>query len=157
MSAGLNEDFIDLLAELDDAGAEFLIIGAHALAVHGVARATGDLDVFVRRSTENAERVLTALRLFGAPVDAHRLTAGDLNRPGTVYQVGLPPRRIDLLTSIDGCDFEEAWRGRTEVDVQGRRLPFLGRRELEINKRASGRTKDLLDLELLAESDRSAD
>lgn len=149
--AALNDDFLDLLIELDEAGAEYLIVGAHALAVHGVARATGDLDVFLRQSVENAARVLHALRLFGAPVDTHRLAADDLTRPGTVYQIGLPPRRIDLITSIDGCDFAEAWAGRVEIEVGGRRMPFLGRRELLINKRASGRAKDLLDLELLAE------
>ncbi|MEZ4437338.1 MAG: hypothetical protein R3F65_33510 [bacterium] len=150
---GLNQDFLDIIAELGDAHATYVIVGGHALAVHGVPRATGDIDIFIRPEPGNAERVLDALRAFGAPVDAHRLTAHDLTRPGTVYQIGLPPRRIDVLTAIDGCDFDDVWRGRREVDVAGQRLPFIGRRELLINKRASGRPKDLLDLALLAETD----
>ncbi len=149
----LYDDFLDLLIELHEAGAEYLVVGAHAVAVHGVARATGDLDIWVRHTPDNAAKVLHALRLFGAPVDVHRLTVDDLVRAGTVYQIGLPPRRIDVLTAIDGCEFPDAWAGRVEVEVNGRRVPFLGRRELLINKRASGRVKDLLDLELLAEVD----
>lgn len=151
----LNTDFLDLLIELSIAGAEFVIVGAHALAVHGVPRATGDIDIFIRPIPANAERVLHALRLFGAPVDSHHLTSHDLTRPSTVYQIGLPPRRIDLLTSIDGCTFDDAWKGRTEVEIDGQSLPFLGRRELVQNKRAAGRPKDLLDLELLKETERA--
>lgn len=149
----LNEDFLDLLAELAAVDATYVIVGGHALAFHGAPRATGDIDVFIRPDRENGERVLSALRAFGAPVDAHQLTADDLTRPGTVYQVGLPPRRIDVLTAIDGCSFAEAWAGRSEVELDGHRVAFLGRREFVINKKASGRPKDLLDLELLAESE----
>lgn len=150
-----NDDFLDLFAELTAAGVVYVIVGAHALAVHGAPRATGDIDILVRPDAENAVRVLEALRAFGAPVDAHAVTAADFARPGTVYQIGLPPRRVDVITAIDGCGFDEAWAGRHEVDVSGRRLSFLGRRELIINKRAAGRTKDLLDLELLAEVERA--
>lgn len=144
-----NQDFLDLLEELSEAQAEYVIVGAHALAVHGVPRATGDLDVFVRPSHANAERVLQALERFGAPVDSHRLSVADLLRPGTIYQIGLPPRRIDIITAIDGCTFEEAWSGRSEVIVEDRPQPFLGRADLIRNKQAAGRVKDLLDLELL--------
>jgi hypothetical protein len=144
-----NDDFRDLVAELEAARAEFVIVGAHALAVHGVPRATGDLDVLVRPTAENAHRVLQALGHFGAPVDVHQLSVEDLTRPGTVYQIGLPPRRIDLLTEISGVSFDEAWQTRTEVEVEGRPVPFLGRDALIKNKRAAGRDKDLTDVRLL--------
>lgn len=146
---GLNEDFVDLLELLLEFEADFLVVGAHSLAAHGVARATGDLDVFVRPTHQNARLVYEALMGFGAPLAHHGLTVEDLVRTGTVYQVGLPPRRIDIITAIDGVDFDEAWRGRVRHRVEGMKLPFLGLRELVKNKRASGRPKDLADIEML--------
>jgi hypothetical protein len=148
-SPALNEDWSDLLRALLDHGVEFVIAGAHALAVHGVARATGDLDVLVRPSAANAARVVAALRVFGAPLEAHGLSAADLTVAGTVYQLGQPPRRIDLMTEISGVGFDEAWLSRREVTVAGMRLPFLGRDALAKNKRAAGRPKDLVDVSLL--------
>jgi hypothetical protein len=141
----LNEDFTDLLAALLASGAEFLVVGAHAMAVHGVPRATGDLDVWVNPTRPNAARVLDALHRFGAPLGDHGVTAGDLETPGTVYQIGLPPRRVDVLTSVTGVSFEQAWEGRTVVRADGLPIPFLGRAELSLNKRATGRAKDLVD------------
>lgn len=93
----LFDDYLDLLRELDEAGAEYVVVGAHALAAHGLPRATGDFDVFVRPSLENAQRVAQALRAFGATLEAHGVQVEDFATPGTVYQLGLPPRRIDLL------------------------------------------------------------
>lgn len=148
----LNEDFQDLLVALQESDARFVLVGAHALAVHGVVRATGDLDVFVSPDAENALRVLRALRAFGAPVGAHGLTKDDLARPGTVYQMGLPPRRIDILNEISGCSFDEVWARRVLVDLDDLQLPVIGREDLVTNKRASGRPKDLLDVELLTEA-----
>ena len=145
----LNQDFVDLLAALQDHGVEFVVVGAWALAVHGYPRATGDLDVLVRPEPGNAQRLLAALSVFGAPVKAHRLTVADFARPGTVYQLGLPPRRIDLLTSISGVDFDEAWASHVVRQIGSRPIPFLGRNELIRNKRASGRAKDLADVERL--------
>ena len=104
----MNPDFLDLLAALVRAEARFLIVGAHAMAAHGVPRATGDLDVWIRPDPENAERVWAALTEFGAPLGAFDLSQADLTAPGVVFQMGEPPRRIDLLTSITGVDFEEA-------------------------------------------------
>ncbi len=147
--SGLNQDFLDLLAALRDSEAEFLVVGAHAMAVHGVPRATGDLDVWVRPTAENSARVLAALVRFGAPLGDHGVVRGDLQTPGTVYQIGLPPRRIDILTSLTGLSFEAAWSGRVEVHVAGLSIPFLGRDELILNKRATGRDKDLVDAGLL--------
>jgi len=150
---GLNPDFVDLLEALREADVEFVIVGAHAMAAHGVPRATGDLDVLVRPTRENARRVLEGLRRFGAPVDAHGITEEDFVTPGTVYQIGLPPRRIDILSSISGVSFDEAASERLVVEVDGLDLGFIGRRALLDNKRATGREKDLLDVKLLEEGE----
>jgi hypothetical protein len=147
----VNEDFRDLLAALLEAGARFLVVGAHALAVHGVPRTTGDLDVWLAPDPDNARRVWEALLRFGAPVAAMGVTQQDLTRADAVVQIGLPPRRIDLLTSISGVGFDEAWVARVNHEVAGLGIPFIGRAELVRNKRASGRTKDLADLEALGE------
>jgi hypothetical protein len=149
----LNDDFVELIAGMRDAGVEFLIVGAHALAAHGVVRSTGDLDVLVRPSDENSSRVVLALRAFGAPLAAHGVSATDFARAGTVYQLGLPPRRIDILTMISGVTFEQAWADSVHVEVGGVGFRVPSRAALLANKRASGRPKDLEDvrrLELVA-------
>jgi hypothetical protein len=148
----VTDDWFDLLAELLDAGARFLVVGAHAMAVHGIPRGTQALDVWIESTQENAERVWRALAAFGAPPDALGLSRDDLQRADSVIQLGLPPNRIDLLTSISGVpDFAAAWRDRSEHDVRGRRIPFLGREALVRNKRAAGRRKDLANIEALGE------
>jgi hypothetical protein len=148
----VNDDFRDLLAALLEAGARFLVVGAHAMAVHGVPRATGDLDVWIDADEANGERVWTALLRFGAPVAAVGVRREDLTRADTVIQIGLPPRRIDLLTSITGVGFGEAWSARVTHRVSDLAIPFLGRAELVRNKRALGRAKDLADIEALGEA-----
>lgn len=146
----MNEDWRDALAALLDGGARFLVVGAHALAVHGVPRATQDLDLWIDPTTENGRRVWDALASFGAPLAELGLAHGDLIRPDTVIQLGLPPNRIDLLTVLTGIeDFGEAWNHRVERPVEGLIVPFLGRAELVANKRATGRTRDLADIEAL--------
>lgn len=146
---GLNPDFLDMLAALCDAGVEFLVIGAFAVSLHGHPRTTGDLDVFVRPCAANAERTWLALRRFGAPVQALGVEVADFARPEMVVQFGVPPRRIDLVTGISGATFDEAWEARIEVPWGERRVPFLGLTTLLANKRATGRPKDLLDVEAL--------
>jgi len=148
----VNEDFRDLLAALLGADARFLVVGAHAMAVHGVPRATGDLDVWIARDAINADRVWAALMRFGAPVAAMGVSRDDLTHPNLVVQIGLPPRRIDILTSISGVGFDEAWPSRVTHEMDGLAVPFLGRAALVRNKRASGRTKDQADLEALGEA-----
>ncbi|HEY7558050.1 MAG TPA: hypothetical protein VIH18_24870 [Candidatus Binatia bacterium] len=106
----MNQDFRDLLAEFNARQVEFLLVGAHALAAHGHVRATQDLDVWVRPSLENATRVIEALRSFGAPL--HDLTEKDLSTRGLIFQIGVEPIRIDVLTVIDGVQFDEAWTDR---------------------------------------------
>ena len=144
------EDFRDVLAELRRAEARFLVVGAHALAAHGVPRATVDLDVWIDPSPENVSRVWAALAAFGAPLSALEITEADLTRPDTVVQLGLPPWRIDILTGISGVTFGEAWPERIEADFEDVLVPFIGRAAFVRNKRASGRLKDLVDIESLA-------
>ena len=145
----VNDDFHDILAALVAQDARFLVVGAHALAVHGVPRATVDLDIWIDPHPDNARRVWRALAAFGAPLDALRLHESDFTKPDAVAQLGLPPNRIDILTGISGLTFSEAWLARTEADVEGVRAPILGGEALIRNKRASGRHKDLGDVEAL--------
>lgn len=146
---GLNDDFRDLLVLFAESGVEFLIVGAYALAFHGAPRASGDIDLFVRPSLANARRVFEALGRFGAPLEAAGVTEADFAHPGAVYQIGLPPRRIDVLTAISGMDFDEAWASRATAEVEGRAVSLIGRAALLRNKEATGRLKDLADVERL--------
>lgn len=145
----LKGDFFDIVSSLHSEGADFIIVGAYAVGIHVTPRATGDLDVWVRASVENAKRVHAALHRFGAPLSAFNITPADFERLGSVYQMGIPPGRIDVITEISGVTFEEAWPTRVVLDVRGVPVPFLGRDALIKNKRASARPKDLADVELL--------
>lgn len=139
----MNPDFSDILSALSAEGAEFLVVGAYALAAHAVPRATRDIDLWVGTQGENPARVRRALIRFGAPVE--QLSEDDLRRPGLVFQIGVAPHRIDLLTSIDGVDFGDAWSARLETDLGGLTVPVLSREHLIQNKRATGRPQDLAD------------
>jgi hypothetical protein len=143
----LAEDFRDLLRAFADHGVRFLMVGAYALAVHGRPRATGDLDVWIEPTQDNAERAYAALRSFGAPL--HELTASDLATPGVVFQIGLPPLRIDVLTRISGVDFPDAWPRRQSAVFGGVAVDVIGRADFIANKRATGRLKDRADAERL--------
>jgi hypothetical protein len=149
----LNRDFVDFIRALLDEEADFLIVGAHALAAHGIVRSTGDLDVLVRATPENAERVTRALRAFGAPLESHGVTRADFARTGTVYQLGLPPSRIDVLTEISGVDYDEALAGSESTVVSGLEFRVPSRAALLRNKKATGRPRDLEDARLLEEMD----
>lgn len=140
----MNPDFLDMLSALSDAGADFLVVGAHAVAVHARPRATGDLDLWVRPTPENAERVWRALEAFGAPLDD--LGRADLTSDDLVFQIGLPPRRIDILTNIGSVDFETAWARHVTISLEGRAVPVIGREDLIQAKRDAGRPRDLADL-----------
>ena len=141
----LPADFGDLLVLFADVGVEFVIVGAYALALHGAPRASGDIDLFVRPTPGNAERVFAALASFGAPLAAAGVTVGDFARPALVYQIGLPPRRIDVLTGLSGVSFDEVWESRLTFDIEGRSIGFIGRAALLKNKRAAGRPQDIAD------------
>ncbi len=151
MTPDVNEDFVDVVAALSAEQCDFVVVGAHALAAHGAPRATGDLDLFVRPDAHNAQRVFRALVRFGAPVAQHGIHAEDFVRPGTVYQMGLPPRRIDLLTELSGVTFDEAVADAVIGRLGPHEVRCIGLDAMIKNKRASGRTKDLADAELLEE------
>ena len=150
----VNQDFRDLLAVFNAHNVEYLVVGAHALAAHGHVRATKDLDVWVRPEANNAKRVLQALRFFGAPL--LDLPEADLTEPGLIFQIGVPPVRIDILTAIDGVTFSEAWPARMQTRFADQPVAVLSREHLIKNKRTSGRTQDLADVEWLEEQNRAS-
>jgi hypothetical protein len=145
------EDFVDVIRCLNAESCDFVIVGAHALASHGSPRATGDLDILVRADEVNAKRVMRALTRFGAPLAAHQITESDFATPGTVYQMGLPPRRIDVLTEISGVSFDDAVADPVIGRIGDESVRCIGLDAMLANKRASGRPKDLADVAVLEE------
>jgi hypothetical protein len=141
----MNQDFVDLLRAFVDHDVRFMVVGAYALAIHGRPRATGDLDIWIQPSKENAARVMRALAAFGAPLD--QITEADFASPGVTYQMGVPPGRIDILTDLTGLTFDEAWRGRITRPFGEVTVAVIGLAEFIRNKRATGRAKDLGDIE----------
>lgn len=151
----LNEDYRDMLRALNDEGVRYLLVGAYALAAHGIPRATMDIDLWVRPAPDNADATLRALRRFGAPLQD--LTRDDLQAPDTVLQIGVAPRRIDLMTSASGLVFDEAFAGSMVIEIDGLQVHVLSRHDLIRNKRSTGRTRDLADVEALEEAGDSPD
>lgn len=143
----LNEDYKDMLLALSGEKVRYLLIGAYALAAHGYPRATMDIDIWVMPSPKNADAVMRALRCFGAPL--HNLTKEDLQKDGTIFQIGVAPRRIDIITTASGLRFEEAFSRSLSVNIDGIQVHILSKDDLIRNKRASGRAKDLADAEAL--------
>lgn len=143
----MTSDYRDLLSEFIAHGVDFLVVGAHALAFHGYVRATRDMDVWIRPSRSNGMRALEALRSFGAPL--LDLTVDDLERPGVVFQIGVEPIRIDVLTGISGVRFEQAWAEREQGKFGDLNVAILSKKHLVQNKRAVGRKQDLADIENL--------
>jgi len=143
----LNKDYKEMLQCLAGESVKFLVVGAYALAAHGYPRATMDIDLWVMPSRDNAEAVLRALGRFGAPVRG--LTLDDLQEDDTVFQIGVAPRRIDIITGVSGLRFEEAFARSITIDIEGLQLNIPSVDDLILNKRASGRTRDLADAEAL--------
>jgi len=141
----MNQDFVDLLRAFVDHDVRFMVVGAYALAIHGRPRATGDLDIWIQPSTENAARVMRALAVFGAPLD--QITEADFASPGVTYQMGVAPGRIDLLTDLTGLTFDAAWPGRITRPFGDVTVAVIGLADFVRNKRATGRAKDLGDIE----------
>lgn len=145
----LNEDYRDILQKLTEEKAEFIIVGAYALGAHGLPRATVDIDIFIKPDRNNSLKVFNALKKFGAAlVD---LSPYDFAEEGIVFQIGVPPRRIDIITSIDGVSFQEAYGDKILVTIDGLDLPVLSLEMLIRNKEAVGRDKDLIDVKILKE------
>jgi hypothetical protein len=143
----VNRDFSELLSALNDAGAQYLVVGAHAVAYYTEPRYTKDFDLWVAASARNAERVWAALAQFGAPLKG--MQRADFANPDLVYQMGVEPNRVDVLMGIDGVTFATAWRNRVRTSYGGIPIFVLGYADLLRAKRAAGRPQDLLDLERL--------
>lgn len=144
------KDWRAFIESLNLSGVEYLVVGALALAYHGIPRYTGDLDILVRNSPGNARRIEAALRSFG--FGDLELTASSFVDSYQVIQLGTAPNRIDLLTSITGVPFDEAWAGRVEGDIDGAKVNFISRTDLIRNKKATARNQDRADVEALESS-----
>jgi len=149
----LNEDYKEMLSILLDYEVKFLVVGAYAMGAHGYPRATGDVDIWIKACPENSKKVYQALTAFGAPVTD--LQPETFIEEGIVFQIGVAPRRIDILTTIDGVSFAEAYEAREVIELEGLKIPFLSKQHLIRNKEATGREKDRLDVQCL--KDRSDD
>ncbi len=143
----LNEDYRDMLQAFSDHGVEFLLVGAYAMAVYGYPRATGDMDIWVEPTADNSRRVYHALVAFGAPV--RELDETTFTQKGVVFQIGVEPRRIDIISAVSGVEFEAAYPERQTVDLEGLAIPVLSFDDLVKNKRATGRDQDRIDVKRL--------
>ena len=143
----LSRDFHELLECFAHNDVRYLIVGGWALAAHGHPRMTKDLDVWIWPQSTNAQAVISALEEFG--FEGLGLTAEDFTAPDVVIQLGYPPNRVDLLTSPTGVEFDECWKERLDVQMEGLTVPFIGLEGLKANKRASGRPQDTVDVEIL--------
>ena len=142
-------DFKELLALFNAHKVDYLIVGGYALAFHGAPRATGDIDILVKSDPRNAKRVLAALREFG--FQSMNLSQGDFENPGKVVQLGVPPVRVDIITSLSGVSWKDACAGKIKGHYGDVPVHYIGRQQFLSNKRAAGRKKDLADLEALGE------
>ena len=143
----MNSDFAELLRSFNADDVKYLVVGGHAVMLYTEPRYTKDLDIWIEASEENAAKVFRALAGFGAPLAG--LTPADFASEGFFYQLGMPPARIDILMSVDGVRFGEAWPNRRQAPLGGVPAWFIGRQDLIRNKRATGRPIDLHDAGLL--------
>jgi len=143
----LNEDYRDMLQILLDNEARFLIVGAYALGAYGYPRATGDFDIWVDTAPDNSKKIYASLAKFGAPLSD--LSEQTFTEEGITFQIGIAPRRIDIITHIDGVCFTDAYNARENIGVEGLQIPFISKNDLIKNKRATGREKDRLDADSL--------
>jgi hypothetical protein len=146
----VNPDFRDLFAALNDSKAHYLLVGGYAVAFHAQPRFTKDIDIWVEPSIENAKHVFSALQSFGAPLA--NVTQADLSTSGLILQIGIPPNRIDIVTSIAGVDFKEAWTAKEVSNYGDQSIYVISRQHLIRNKRAAGRPQDNIDADLLDQS-----
>ncbi len=143
----LNEDYKEILQILLKNDVQFLVVGAYAMAAYGYPRATGDFDIWVESSIENSENIYKSLLEFGTPLTG--ITKDTFSEDGLVFQIGVAPRRIDIITGIDGVNFEDAFKDKEGIEVEGLKLPFISKENLIKNKKATGREKDRLDIKYL--------
>ncbi|MDD3297096.1 MAG: hypothetical protein PHU64_07065 [Candidatus Omnitrophica bacterium] len=143
----LNEDYKEILQILLNNEVNFLIIGAYAMGAYGYPRATGDFDIWVETSIENSKRIYKSLSEFGAPVLG--ITENTFAEKGIVFQIGVAPIRIDIITSIDGVSFKKAYKSKENIEIENLNLPFISKENLIKNKQSTGRQKDKLDADHL--------
>jgi hypothetical protein len=143
----LNKDYEEMLQILLEDEVKFLVVGAYAMGAHGYPRATGDLDIWVEATNENSKKLYSSLSKFGAPLS--QLTEKIFCEKGIIFQIGVSPRRIDIITHIDGVDFAKAYDTKDIIKLEGLNIPFLSKEDLIKNKRATGRERDKLDADYL--------
>lgn len=148
----MNSDFRDLLRIFNAGKVRYLVVGGYAVMKYAEPRYTKDLDLWIDATPKNARAVFKALKEFGAPLA--NLTEADFSREGFFYQMGRPPARVDIVMSIEGVRFADAWRERVATDFDGVPGQVIGRKHLITNKRAVGRPQDLMDVTNLLESER---
>jgi len=146
----LNQDYKEMLSLLLDNKVEFILVGAYALAAHGFPRATADIDIFVKPSSANASILYKTLEKFGTPLES--ISKDDFAHPEIVLQIGVPPRRIDIITKIDGLTYDEASKGKEVIEIESLSIPVISKQNLIINKLATGREKDKIDAKNLKNS-----
>jgi hypothetical protein len=151
----MNSDFRDLLSLFNAHKVRYLVVGGYAVMKYTEPRFTKDLDLGIEASPKNARAVFKALREFGAPMA--NLTEADFANQGSFYQIGRPPTRVDVLMSIEGVHFADAWRARVKTEVDGVFTHVISRNDLIANKRAAGQPQDLIDVENLVRSESIAD
>jgi len=143
----LNEDYKEMLQILLNNEVKFLIVGAYAMGAYGYPRATGDFDIWVDAIIENSKRIYKSLSEFGAPVSG--ITENTFAEKGIIFQIGVAPRRIDIITHIDGLIFQEAYKSRENIEIENLTIPFISKENLIKNKQSTGREKDKLDADYL--------
>ena len=146
----LNKDYKEMLQILLNNKVRFLVVGAYAMGAYGYPRATGDIDIWVEASSENSEKIHQSLSEFGAPLS--EVTKTTFCEEGIVFQIGVAPRRIDIITKIDGVDFNKAYSDKQKMEIEGIKIPFLSKENLIKNKESTGREKDQLDAKYLREN-----
>jgi hypothetical protein len=143
----LEEDLREFVELLNALKVRYMVVGAFAVAYHGYPRYTGDIDLFIDRSSENAKQIVNAIEQFG--FGDLGLSAEDFLKEDQVIQLGVAPNRIDLLTFLSGVSFQDAWATREQAEIDGLSVPMISKEMLKRNKAASGRSQDLADLEHL--------
>src|SRR3989338_4443077 len=146
----LNEDYKERLQILLNNEVKFLVVGAYAMGAHGYPRATGDIDIWVEASLQNSKKIYKSLSEFGSPLS--EVTQETFTEKGIIFQIGVAPRRIDIITYIDGVDFPSAYQEKEEIDIEKLKIPFISKENLIKNKEATGREKDKLDANSLREN-----
>ena len=147
----LNPDFRDILSVFAEERVDFIVVGAYALAAHGLPRATGDIDLWVRPSADNSKRIWKAFEKFGAPMKG--LKRDDFENGDLIVQIGRPPRRIDIITSVSELEYDSAWKNRKIVEIEGITISVLGKDDFIKNKKAVGRVQDIADVKRLESLD----